>query len=125
MYPPIFLVCSAVPAVTAVLGVAPVRLWPFDSAPAQGDDFYALPYAVWQTVGGSPENYIDTTPDIDSHTLQVDVYDLDASSARAAAEALRNAIEPHAHIVSWRGESFERDTQLYRYSFDVDWWVPR
>lgn len=125
MYPPIFAICAASSAVTALLGSAPVRLHGFGNAPQTGTEFYALPYAVWQHVGGLPENYLGTTPDIDSTTLQVDAYSATADEARAIAVALRDAIEPHAHIVSWRGESYEADTQLYRYSFDVDWWVPR
>lgn len=125
MYPPIFAICAAAPAVTALLGAGPVRLYPFASAPQPGTDFYALPYAVWQIVGGLPENYLGRVPDIDSMTLQIDAYAAQVAQARSVAMALRDAIEPHAHIVSWRGESFEADTGLYRYSFDVDWWVPR
>ena len=41
------------------------------------------------------------------------------------SRALRDAVEPVAHIVAWRGESRDVDTRLYRYSFDVDWLVNR
>lgn len=125
MFAPIFTVVAASSAVTAVLGTNPVRFWPFGDAPEKTESGYALPYAVWQTVSGSPENYINQVPDLDAYTIQVDVYGLTGSSARAAAKALRDAIEPHAHIIAWRGESREKDTKLYRYSFDVDWFVPR
>ena len=125
MYPPVFSVCAASAAVTALLGAIPTRLYPFDEAPQPGTELYALPYATWQSVGGLPENYINETPDIDSHTLQIDAFSATGEEARSIAEALRNAIEPQAHIVAWRGESYEAQTQLYRYSFDVDWWVPR
>lgn len=121
MFAPIFPVVAGSAAVAAVLGSAPVRFWPFGEAPENS----VLPYSVWQQVSGSPENYINQTPDLDSYTLQVDVYASTGSSARAAAKALRDAIEPHAHIGAWRGESREKDTKLYRYSFDVDWMVPR
>ncbi|WP_394243898.1 DUF3168 domain-containing protein [Halopseudomonas laoshanensis] len=121
MYAPIFAVVSQAPAAAALLGNNPVRFWPFGEA----EEDAVLPYAVWQPVGGGPENYIDSLPDADSHTLQVDVYAASEASARAVARALRDAIEPHAHIVSWRGESREQDTRLYRFSFDVDWLVPR
>ena len=43
----------------------------------------------------------------------------------AVAEALRDAIEPNAHITSWRGDSRDTETKLYRYSFDLTWWVNR
>lgn len=121
MYPPIFAICAAAPAVTALLGTAPTRLYPFGDAP-QG---VAYPYAVWQTVGGSPENYLGDRPDIDSFTLQVDVYADTGSSSRAVAVALRDAIEPHAYITHWGGESKDPDTGRYRFSFDVDWHVSR
>tara|TARA_R110001606_G_scaffold68797_1_gene157164 strand:+ start:11139 stop:11516 length:378 start_codon:yes stop_codon:yes gene_type:complete len=125
MFAPIFQAVAASAAATAFLGNSPTRLWPFGDAPEPTESGYALPYAVWQTVSGSPENYINQVPDIDAYTIQVDVYALTGSSARATAEALRDAIEPHAHIVGWRGESREKDTKLYRYSFDVDWLVKR
>jgi hypothetical protein len=121
MYPPIFATCAASAAVKTLIGSSPVRLYPFGEAP-QG---VALPYVVWQTVYGAPENVISGTPSVDSYSLQVDVYAETGASARSVAEALRDAIEPAAHIVGWRGESRDRETQHYRFSFDVDWWVER
>jgi len=117
MYPPIFSTCAGDASVQFYLGVAPTRLYPFGNAP----EGVTKPYAVWQVVSGAPENYIDKVPDIDSWTLQVDVYATTASEGRDAAEALRDAIEPYAHIVAWRGESRDPDTKNYRFSFDVDW----
>lgn len=119
--PPIFATCRESASVTALLGVAPLRLYEFGHAP-QG---VAYPYAVWQVVGGAPENYISGRPDVDSVTVQIDVYAKSSSSARAVASALRDAIEPHAHIVSWRGESIDSETKNHRFSFDVDWFVHR
>ena len=121
MTPPIFQVCAADPAVTALLGTGPTRLFPFGNAP-QG---VALPYAVWQTITGTPENYLGQTPDIDSFTVQVDVYASTGSQARQVAKALRDAIEPHAYVVGWNGESTDRDTGHKGYGFDVEWRVPR
>jgi len=121
MNPPIFQVCAADTNVTALLGTAPTRLFPFGEAP-QG---VTLPYAVWQTITGLPDNYLGQAPDIDQFTIQVDVYADRGSSAREVAQALRNAIEPHAHIVGWNGESTDPDTGHKRYGFDVDWFVHR
>ena len=125
MFAPIFQIVAASSAVTDLLGTAPVRFWPFGDAPEPTESGYALPYAAWQTVNGTPENYLGNAPDLDSYTLQVDVYAATGSSARAAAKALRDAIEPHAHIVAWRGESREAETKMYRYSFDVEWHAHR
>ena len=117
----IFEACATDPAVTALLGTSPVRLFPFGMAPAG----VIKPYAVWQQVGGQPENYLAGVPDIDSMTLQVDAYATTSASARAVAAALRDAIEPVAHVVAWRGESRDSETGNYRVSFDVDWFIPR
>jgi hypothetical protein len=121
MYPPIFQVAAAAQAVTALIGASPVRLYPFGEAPQDE----TRPYAVWQTIGGSPENFLGNLPDLDSYSLQVDVYATTATASRNVAKALRDAIEPRAHITRWGGESREADTKLYRVSFDVEWFVPR
>lgn len=121
MFAPIFSICAASTAVKAELGASPVRLYPFGFAP-QGVE---LPYAVWQQVGGAPENFIGGVPDIDLFAVQVDVYATTETEARDAAKALRDAIEPHAHITRWGGEWTDPDTLHKRYSFDVDWHVKR
>lgn len=122
MHPPIFDVCAADAAVTALLGTDPTRLWPFDDAPQGG----ALPYAVWQIIpGGSPENYLADRPDVDSFMLQVDVYAGSVASVTAVAEALRDAIEGHAYIVRWGAQDTSPETGHRHISFDVDWMVHR
>jgi hypothetical protein len=121
MFPPIFQVAAADPGVTALLGTAPVRLFPFGEAP----EGTPLPYAVWQLVSGSPENYLAGRPDMDGFTLQIDVYAATGASARAVGAALRDSIELRAHITRWGGESKDEETGRYRLSFDVDWKTPR
>lgn len=121
MQPPIYPVCAAVPAVTALLGTDPTRLFPL----SQADQDTALPYAVWQVVGGGPRNHLGDAPDMDRFTLQVDVYARTVSEVLDVAEALRDAIEAVAYIVRWGDQTTDRDTGLRRYSFDVSWHVPR
>jgi len=121
MIAPIFKACAASQAVTAVIGSNPVRLYPFGLQ----DDNVVYPYVVWQNISGSPENYLDKRPDADSYTLQVDVYADTVASAASVAAALRDAIEPHAYITRWGGQSRDPETKRYRYSFDVDWIVLR
>jgi hypothetical protein len=121
MYPPIYATCSDDSGVQAALGTNPCRLYPFGQSVQGG----SKPYAVWQIIGGSPENYLDTIPDIDSMGVQVDVYATSVTDARAAAVALRDAIEPVAYITRWGGEMYEVETKLYRVTFDVDWFVHR
>lgn len=125
MTPPI-LAAVNVPSVQTYLksGTGPLRFYMFGQAPQN----VTLPYAVWQIAGGSPENYISNAPDIDSYTIQIDVYASPAQGSqrvRDVAEAIRDAIEDECHITSWRGESRDTDTQNFRFSFDSDWFVSR
>lgn len=121
MFPPVFTIASASDSVKAVFGAATVRIFPFGNAP----DNVPRPYAVWQIISGAPVNYISNTPDMDGFLTQIDVYAETASAARAGAMALRDAIEQHAHIVSWRGESRDSETKHYRYSFDINFLIER
>ncbi len=121
MYPPVFDRANASAAVKAVLGTNPLRVYMFGMAPQN----VQYPYAVWQVVAGAPENYINDLPDIDSFTTQIDVYATSATQARSGAQALRDAFEPYAHIMSWRGDSRDAETGAYRTSFDLDWWADR
>lgn len=115
--PPIFRLCAAATGVKALLGTAPVRLFLFGEAP----EGVQKPYAVWQVVGGSPENYLAGRPDTEQHSLQVDVYADTASTARAALAAIEQAIEQDAYVTRYGGESRDPETQNYRSSMDVDW----
>jgi hypothetical protein len=121
MYPPLFSIVAADGTVQSVFGSNPVRVLPFGSA----DEKTPLPYAVWQTVGGSPENYLGDIPDIDSFLVQVDVYSKSISASRSGAEALRDALEPHAHVVSGSRESKDQITGNFRYSFDINFITSR
>lgn len=120
-YPPIFQVAAADFEVTSLLGDSPVRLYPFGLAP----DKLVDTYAVWQVVRGSPDNYLAGRPDVEAYGLQVDVYSASAALARAAGHAIEYAVELSARVTRYNGESRETETELYRYSFDVDWIVQR
>jgi len=119
--PPIFPVCAASAAVTALLGAGPVRLFPFGSAP----EGVARPYAVWQMITGDPESLLEGGADMDGYSLQVDIYAATPDSAEAVRIALRDAIEPHGTITRWAGPPRDPETGSYRAGFDVDWLVPR
>lgn len=121
MIAPIFPVCSSSHAVNALIGGDRLRLYPFGLQ----DDDVTYPYAVWQNIGGEPEKYLGQRPDADAFSLQVDVYADTTDEAIAVAAALRDAIEPHAHITRWGDQTRDSDTKRYRFSFDVDWIVLR
>lgn len=119
MTAPIFRVCSAAPAVTALLGTGPTRLYPHGEAP----EGTARPYAVWQVVSGSPINYVNGVPDTDRYGLQVDVYAETASSADAVVTALRSVIARYAYVTGFGIDARDKDTHNYRKGFDVAWLV--
>lgn len=117
MIPSIFPLVAADAACKSVLGSNPVRFLMFGFA----DQNTPKPYSVWQQIGGMPENYLGMIPDADTYYVQIDVYGTTSASAIAAATALRNVIEKHAHVVSWRGQTRDPETKDYRVSFDVKW----
>ncbi|EPJ0601573.1 DUF3168 domain-containing protein [Pseudomonas aeruginosa] len=122
MFAPIYSVVSGDAACQALLGGSPdTRIFPFGEA----DEGTLYPYAVWQVVSGSPENYLAGLPDADGVTLQVDIYASTSASAYAVAKALRNVIEKSAYIVRWGPQPRDPQTKSYRISFDVDWLIPR
>lgn len=116
MIAPVFQICSASVEVTNLLGTNPVRLYPFGLVPQQTP----APYAVWQNIGGSPENYLATLPDADSYSVQIDVYGANDAQALAVADALKDALEPEGYITGWGNTLIDFDTKLYRFNFSVD-----
>jgi len=105
MYPPIFAVCSSNPGVQAALGSSPCRVFMFGHAP-QGT---TKPYAVWQLIGGSPENYLATRPDADNWSLQIDVY---ATTGEASPQ--RSAIHTRCNRAGFLRHRLARREQGYR-----------
>lgn len=122
MNPPVFSIAVASPAVLAVLGSAPTRLWPFGQAPQNE----TRPYAVWQVVYGNPDNSLSCVPKEDLLGTQIDSYAKTVSGARQVAEVLRDAYEESFNqVTAWNGEDWEQSTGLYRVSFTVEFWVRR
>lgn len=121
-YPPVFAIAAANPAVTAVLGTAPVRFWPFGHVPQNE----VRPYAVHQLTYGSPDNSLSCVPTEDNFGVQIDAYARTVTDSRNVANALRDAFEDtYNHVVAWNGEFWEQATGLYRVSFTVEFWTER
>lgn len=120
MNPDLFTIATASPAVLALLGSNPTRLWPAGRAPQN----QARPYAVHQVIYGTPENSLSCPATLDNVGIQVDAYAPELGDARAVARALRDAIETAGfHVVALNGETWEANTGLYRVSFTAELWV--
>lgn len=104
----------------AIFGATP-RVYLFGKAP-QG---VAKPYAVWQSIGINPENYLGQIPDADFMPTQIDVYADTAEGARDGAQALRDLYQLHGYVTVQREWPREASTNLYRYQLDVDFWQSR
>lgn len=116
-FPPIFTACMASEAVTDLLGLQPLRVFPHGEAPEN----VARPYVTWQIVSGNPENYLADRPDVDGWRLQVDIWGDTVASVQQVASAMADAIEGQSYITSWRGTSKDPSTGRRRLSFDADW----
>lgn len=123
MTPAIFRMVAASPACTAILGAPPtMRFVEFGEA-LQGTTTH--PYAVWQLITGIPANYLGQLPDNDDTRIQVDVYASAQLVARALAVAIRDAIEPHAHMVNYAQRPRDATTRNYGYLMDFEFFTPR
>jgi hypothetical protein len=120
---PVFTLVSGSAACTTLLGSSPVRCWE-DTVP-EAYPTPEKPYAVWFTVGGAPENYLSGVPTMDSGRVQIDVYAESKLAARVTAKAIRDAIEPSAHMVSVPISTYEPDTKLYHYILQFQFWTAR
>lgn len=120
-FAPIFPTLKAAAPVTALIGSTPCRCYPQGEAPQD----VVKPYVTYQQIAGSPENYLNENPDIDSATTQIDAYGATLSSARAVFIACRNALQSIGYVVAVREPGKEPETNLYRVSFDVDIYVSR
>lgn len=111
------------PAVAALIGGTgdTARIHRFGRAPADPP----RPYIVWQLITGLPGNNLSDSPDYDYGNVQVDVYADTPQSLDTVKQAIVPVIEAVTHIVSWDGESREKETNFYRLTFSTDWFVER
>lgn len=123
MFPPIYNLVTADSVAKNLLlnGDGSIRFYEFGLAP-QGSTY---PYAAWQVISGSPENYLSGRPDEDNHILQVNVYATTSDSLKAVTKALRDALELNAYISRWGNTQRNPETKKYSFDFDVEFITPR
>lgn len=83
------------------------------------------PYITWFAVTGTPANSLEETPRADDYRVQVDCWSDDDTEVEQLATAVRNAIEPHAHMVSVHADERDRETQRYRMGMTFTFWTDR
>jgi hypothetical protein len=118
MLPPIY---STLRSSSAVVNIVGNSIYRHGAAP-QGQ---TAPYITWSLVFGQPENTLSELPQIDSMQLQVDCWHAKDAGVEELATAVRNALEPYAHMTGSILDEQEPDTKLYRMTLQFDWWLNR
>lgn len=109
--------------VKVLLGAQPLRIYPWGEAPHR--DELVKPYATYLVYNAIPENFLGETPDIDNHGTQFDVYAEDGQSCESCFRAIRDALEPYAHMTNFSLPFRDPATQLYTARLEFDFWEPR
>ena len=121
MIPPVFTILNASSAVKALLGATPLRVFPWGEAPQMTRE----PYVTYIVFNGTPENTQGDAPDMDVLSTQIDVWADSVSSCVSVAEAVRDALEPYAHMTGFSSDSSEEETGLFRQRMDFDFFEKR
>lgn len=118
MLPPIYNILSADSAVAAIVGT---RIYPHGEAPQNVN----RPYVTWFLVASVPENDLGGAPDIDKASLQIDSWHPGSVGVLQLAQAVRDAMQPHAVITAFLLNEREPETKLYRFALQLDYLLPR
>lgn len=126
MLPPVFALLKASTDVKTIVGTNPPRIYRHGSAPQRPDNLpLDQPYVTWFVAAGDPENHLSGTPPTDRIVVQVDCWHQTDSGIELLARAVRDALEPHAHMTGIPVDLREPETRLFRLSLQFDWWVSR
>lgn len=118
MLPPIYAALTADSTLALLLGD---RIYRHDDATQDS----GRPYVAWSTTI-APENTLSELPGIDRCTVTVNIYSEDDEEVAQLAQLVRDAIEPHAHLINVPIDNRDRPaTKLYRMALQFDWWLPR
>lgn len=124
MFPQVFQTLKASQAVKDIVGTNPPRIYRHGSAPPP-DKREAGPYLVWFVVTGNPENTLSELPAVDRQQIQIDCYHSTDTGIEPLAIAVRDAIEPYAHMVGQPVDLRDLETGLFRIALTFDWFVDR
>ena len=119
MLPPIYTWLKT-SEVQDIIGTPP-RAYRHSSAPQDT----TKPYVTWQVISGVPENNLTDLPPVDRITVQVDCWHQTDAGIEQLATAVRDAIEPYAHMTGIVINLREPETKLYRIGLQFDIWHDR
>jgi hypothetical protein len=121
MFPPVFATLKASTDVKFIVGTNPPRIYRHGSAPQDT----SRPYITWSVLATAPENNLTSLPPVDRIAVQVDCWHQTDSGIEVLAEAVRDAVEPYAHMTSTYIDTREAETKLFRIGMQFDWWLDR
>jgi hypothetical protein len=122
MIPPFFSIIAEAPTCQQYLGKEPkMRFFSFGEARQNTE----LPYAVWQMPTSVPANYLGQLPDTDDARVQIDVYASTQENALLVARAIRDALEPHAHMTLASMRSRDSVTRSHGFMLEFEFFTPR
>jgi len=121
MKAPVFQTLKASADVKAIVGTNPPRIFRHDSAPQDA----SRPYITWFVLADVPENNLSDVPVGDRVVVQVDCWHQTDSGIESMALAVRDAIEPHAHLTGVTADERDTDSKLFHIQLEFDWIVTR
>lgn len=121
MMPPVFQTLKASASVKNIVGTNPPRIYRHGSAPQDTTQ----PYVTWFVITDTPENNLSDLPPSDRIAVQIDCWHQTDAGIVTLAEAVRDAIEPVAHMTSMPANLREPETKLYRIALQFDFWLNR
>lgn len=121
MLPDVFQTLKASAAVKDIVGTNPPRIYRHGNAPQDA----SRPYVVWFMVAVDPHNNLSDLPPGDRVLVQLDCYHQTDAGVVLLAQAVRDAIEPRAHMTGMPVNLREPDSRLFRIALTFDWFVDR
>lgn len=115
MLPKVFPVLKT-PAVLAIVGGTPVRIFRHGDAPQDS----AKPYVTWFEVIGQPYDQISGLPCGDFDSVQIDCWSMDDTQVETLAAAVRDAIDAAGFSNRLVINHRDPDTKLYRIGLQAD-----
>lgn len=113
MFPNVYSLLLAAPAVTAIVGM---KIGRHGSMPQET----AAPYITWIVVGDQPHNTLSEAPGSDFNTVQIDCWSDDDAEVTRLARSVRDALDAAGHHNRVAVDLREPDTKLYRVGIEAD-----